>query len=140
MTARERFIETLTFGTPDRVPFQPGGPRESTVAKWREQGLPAGRPWSEVLHEEIRLVRRRLGGEHCSSRCDRKRPLSRRVLHRLRNQVASAFHWPSRQNSLKSEENRQGGEGSRRSPHWAGTPSEGAPGGFPSRDPHQVNS
>jgi len=56
MTVRERFLETLTFGTPDCIPFQPGGPRESTLAKWREQGLPADRPWSEVLHEELGLV------------------------------------------------------------------------------------
>jgi uroporphyrinogen decarboxylase len=48
---RERYIETLTFGTPDRIPFHPGGPRESTVAAWREQGLPEGANWHGHLME-----------------------------------------------------------------------------------------
>jgi uroporphyrinogen decarboxylase len=41
MKARERFLEALLFGRPDRVPLEPGWPRESTVAAWREQGMPA---------------------------------------------------------------------------------------------------
>ena len=41
MTDRERFIETLTFGTPDRIPLTPGGGRKSTREKWLTQGLPA---------------------------------------------------------------------------------------------------
>ncbi len=57
MNARERFIETLTFGTPDKVPFSPGWPRESTRANWRTQGLPEGRNWFEVLCEEIGVER-----------------------------------------------------------------------------------
>jgi hypothetical protein len=40
MNARERMIAALTFGTPDKIPFGPGGGRESTKAKWRTQGLP----------------------------------------------------------------------------------------------------
>lgn len=40
MNPRERYLETLMFGRPDRVPFQPGGPRESTLAAWHQQGLP----------------------------------------------------------------------------------------------------
>ena len=39
MTHRERYRETLLFGTPDRIPFSPGGPRESTRAAWKAQGL-----------------------------------------------------------------------------------------------------
>jgi hypothetical protein len=39
---RERYLETLLFGHPDRVPLTPGGPRESTLKAWYEQGLPAG--------------------------------------------------------------------------------------------------
>jgi len=42
MTPRERFINTLTFRTTDRIPFMPGGGRESTLAAWRRQGLPEG--------------------------------------------------------------------------------------------------
>ncbi len=42
MTDRERFIETLTFGNPDRIPFMPGhdAPRESTRKRWRNEGVP----------------------------------------------------------------------------------------------------
>jgi hypothetical protein len=45
VTPRERYIQTLTFGTPDRIPFEPGGPRESTLKAWRRQGLPEGADW-----------------------------------------------------------------------------------------------
>lgn len=41
MNARERFIETLTFGNPDKIPFMPGYGRESTLKRWHEEGLPA---------------------------------------------------------------------------------------------------
>ncbi len=41
MNARDRLLETLLFGKPDRVPLSPGGPRESTLRAWHEQGLPA---------------------------------------------------------------------------------------------------
>lgn len=40
MTPRQRYIATLLFQHPDRVPFQPGGGRESTLAAWHRQGLP----------------------------------------------------------------------------------------------------
>ncbi len=53
MTPRERYIETLTHGTPDRIPFQPGGPRESTIAAWRRQGLDDGTHWFAVLCDEV---------------------------------------------------------------------------------------
>jgi uroporphyrinogen decarboxylase len=41
MTPRERFVATLTFGSPDRIPFAPGFGRLSTHEAWRRQGLPA---------------------------------------------------------------------------------------------------
>ncbi|HIE04491.1 MAG TPA: hypothetical protein EYP61_06995, partial [Candidatus Latescibacteria bacterium] len=53
MTPRERFREALTFGKPDKVPLQPGGPRESTLAAWHGQGLPEGRDYYEVLLEVL---------------------------------------------------------------------------------------
>jgi len=53
MTARERYVQTLTFGRPDRVPFQPGWPRESTLAAWRGQGLPHGRDFYGALLEAL---------------------------------------------------------------------------------------
>lgn len=49
MTERERYIETLLFGNPDKIPLQPGGPRESTLAAWHEQGLPKGVNYYEAL-------------------------------------------------------------------------------------------
>jgi hypothetical protein len=42
MTPRQRFLETLLFGKPDRAPLRPGGGRESTQRNWRQQGLPEG--------------------------------------------------------------------------------------------------
>ena len=40
MNSRERFLETFLFGKPDRIPLHPGGGRESTRARWHEEGLP----------------------------------------------------------------------------------------------------
>lgn len=40
MTPRERFLATLLFRTPDRVPLEPGGGRKSTVENWHKGGLP----------------------------------------------------------------------------------------------------
>ena len=41
MTAVERYVAALTFGNPDKVPLSPGWPRESTRARWAQEGLPA---------------------------------------------------------------------------------------------------
>jgi len=53
MTPRERFLETVLFGKPDKIPFSPGGPRESTLAKWHEQGLPKDKSYMSVLYETL---------------------------------------------------------------------------------------
>jgi uroporphyrinogen decarboxylase len=53
VTPRERFVETLLFGRPDRIPFAPGGPRESTRARWCKEGLPADRDYMDVIHEQV---------------------------------------------------------------------------------------
>ena len=53
MTPRERGLATLTFGKPDRIPFEPGGPRRSTLKRWYGEGLPQNRPWFDVLCEQI---------------------------------------------------------------------------------------
>ncbi|HEY66162.1 MAG TPA: hypothetical protein G4O02_16505 [Caldilineae bacterium] len=57
MTERERFRETLLFGEPDKIPLQPGGPRESTLAAWRQQGLPEGVHWYDYLMEVLGIER-----------------------------------------------------------------------------------
>ena len=49
MNERERFRETMLFGKPDRVPLDPGGPRESTLAAWHRQGLPEDVDWHTCL-------------------------------------------------------------------------------------------
>ena len=40
MNERERYMATLRFERPDRVPYDPGHGRESTLAAWHTQGLP----------------------------------------------------------------------------------------------------
>ncbi|MCK5732644.1 MAG: hypothetical protein KAI38_00545 [Candidatus Latescibacteria bacterium] len=57
MTPRERFREALLFGAPDKVPFSPGGPRESTLAVWRQQGLPEGAHYYETLLDILGMER-----------------------------------------------------------------------------------
>ncbi|MBN1553298.1 MAG: hypothetical protein JXA11_01025 [Phycisphaerae bacterium] len=55
MTPRERFVETLTFGTPDKIPFSPGRGRESTRARWHKEGVPEDRDPHEYVLEVIGL-------------------------------------------------------------------------------------
>ena len=40
MNDRARYLQTLTFGKPDRIPLLPGGGRESTRERWYSEGLP----------------------------------------------------------------------------------------------------
>ena len=53
MTPRERYLETLLFGTPDRIPFEPCGPREKTLKRWHDEGLPQDGNWFGHLSAEI---------------------------------------------------------------------------------------
>jgi uroporphyrinogen decarboxylase len=53
MNPRERFVSTILFEQPDKIPFAPGGPRESTIANWHKQGLPEGANWMEHLLSEL---------------------------------------------------------------------------------------
>ena len=53
MNSRERYMETLPFGTPDRIPFEPGKPREKTLRRWRQEGLPEEGHWYKHLCEQI---------------------------------------------------------------------------------------
>lgn len=53
MNARERYLETLLFGKPDKIPFSPGWPRESTLRAWHAQGLPEGVSWYAYLLEQL---------------------------------------------------------------------------------------
>lgn len=49
MTERERFREIMLFGKPDKVPLEPGMPRESTLEAWHQQGLPRDVNWYDHL-------------------------------------------------------------------------------------------
>ena len=40
MTPRKRFLETVLYGRPDRIPLEPGQGRRSTRENWYRQGLP----------------------------------------------------------------------------------------------------
>jgi uroporphyrinogen decarboxylase len=53
MNSRERYLETLLFGSPDRIPFEPGKPREKTLKRWHEEGLPEDAHWYDYLCELI---------------------------------------------------------------------------------------
>jgi hypothetical protein len=55
MNHRERYIETLLFGKPDKVPFEPGSPRESTLKAWHAQGLEEGRHYLDAVRDELGL-------------------------------------------------------------------------------------
>ncbi len=58
MNARERYLATLKFETPDKIPFEPGGPREKTLARWHAEGLPADRDWADVVCDRIGIDNR----------------------------------------------------------------------------------
>ena len=53
MNQRERFIETMRFGNPDRVPFAPGHPREKTLSRWQREGLPDGVAYMEAVYDAL---------------------------------------------------------------------------------------
>lgn len=53
MNPRERYLETLLFGTPDKIPFEPGRPREKTLARWYSEGLPGDIDWFDYLCDTL---------------------------------------------------------------------------------------
>lgn len=70
MTPRERYLETLQFGTPDKIPLSPGGPRKSTRERWYSEGLTQDRPWFDVLMEEIGVEKSKNGKVHAQPGID----------------------------------------------------------------------
>lgn len=61
MTPRERFTEALLFGAPDKIPFEPGGPRRSTLAAWHKQGLPEDSSHVDAVRQRIDAARAERG-------------------------------------------------------------------------------
>lgn len=56
MNHRERYLAALLFEKPDRIPFMPGYPRESTLRAWHQQGLPDNMDYMEALFAELGLA------------------------------------------------------------------------------------
>jgi uroporphyrinogen decarboxylase len=57
MTNRDRYINTLLYKPTDRIPLEPGGPRQSTLRRWRAEGLPEGADYfrhiMDLLHIDM---------------------------------------------------------------------------------------
>jgi uroporphyrinogen decarboxylase len=55
MTGRERFRKIIKHERPDRMPYAFGGPRASTFAAWRKQGLSAKQQenWEEFVGQDV---------------------------------------------------------------------------------------
>ena len=49
MTSRQRFRETMAFGTPDRVPYFEEGIRKDVLKSWYRQGLERGTDLSDLF-------------------------------------------------------------------------------------------
>ena len=60
MTSRERFLRTMRYGRPDRVPYLEEGLRDDVLQRWRAEGLPADADLAAMFHtdrrEQIELV------------------------------------------------------------------------------------
>ena len=55
MGRRERYRRAILFGEPDKIPLMPGQPRESTLRRWHEEGLPEDKHYYEELMEILGL-------------------------------------------------------------------------------------
>ncbi|MBW8010506.1 MAG: hypothetical protein FVQ83_04580 [Chloroflexi bacterium] len=59
MNSRQRFYETMHYGSPDRVPYFEEGIREGVLLAWRKQGMPRDADLSKMFtsdhQEEISL-------------------------------------------------------------------------------------
>ena len=57
MTARERYINTLTFKPTDKIPLEPGHPRRATLARWRREGLPEDMDYMDYVCGTLNIER-----------------------------------------------------------------------------------
>ncbi len=76
MNPRERYIETLRFWAPDRVPFHPGNGRISTRQAWHQQGLPEDIPPEKIAEYAYRQA----GGTHPWPAEGKDFPVSERMI------------------------------------------------------------
>ena len=56
MNSRERFLETMRYGKPDRVPYFEEGIRREVLRSWRKQGLPKNADLSQMFPSDHREV------------------------------------------------------------------------------------
>lgn len=56
MMLRTRYLKTLLFDHPDKVPFEPGQPRETTLLRWQKEGLTDTDHWFEQLWDEAGIT------------------------------------------------------------------------------------
>ena len=54
MTSRQRWLNTLLFKDKDRIPLEPGHGRESTRARWYQEGLPRGTTGDAIIEYAYR--------------------------------------------------------------------------------------
>jgi hypothetical protein len=54
MNSRDRFLETMRFGHPDRVPYFEEGLRAEVLKAWRKQGLAAGADLAKMFEADRR--------------------------------------------------------------------------------------
>jgi uroporphyrinogen decarboxylase len=54
MTSRKRFLETMRYGQPDRVPCLDEGLRDEVIARWRTEGLPKGADLPTLFRMDVR--------------------------------------------------------------------------------------
>ena len=56
MTNRERYLNTLLFSNPAQIPFEPGGPRKSTIERWQSEGMPENIHWWDYVCDRLNLT------------------------------------------------------------------------------------
>jgi uroporphyrinogen-III decarboxylase len=56
MNSRERFLETMRYGKPDRVPYFEEGIRREVLREWRKQGLPKDTDIAQLFPSDQREV------------------------------------------------------------------------------------
>lgn len=84
MTSRERFRQTVRYGTPDRVPYFEEGLRDDVLERWHDQGLPEDTDLATMFHTDRR---ERIGVNLEPLPSVKKWPTSRRGLKALRRRL-----------------------------------------------------
>jgi len=54
LNSRERFLETIVYGSPDRVPYFDEGLRDGVLEAWRKEGLPEAADLEKMFHFDRR--------------------------------------------------------------------------------------